>query len=57
MVLAWHTAALVRQQKRMSPLKKLLIRDRAQSQSWEEQLEIAKRWAIALGGTVSKREH
>jgi len=52
---AWlaYTIANLQRAKKLPPFKKLLIRERDRPrQSPQQMLEIAKQWAVLLGGKV-----
>lgn len=55
--LAWHTAAFSRVA-RLKPadLKKVQVRRaaRREPQTWQQQLDIAKMWTAAFGGSIRK---
>jgi hypothetical protein len=53
--LAWHTAALARPSKgRFPSLRSLQVKPRRKPQTWQEQLEVARLWTVAMGGKISK---
>ena len=58
MSLAWHIAALPRT-KKFPKLKSLLQKQRAkpEQQSWQQQVDIAKKWTALLGGTIKGKAH